>query len=193
MQLIFDLLKIIKCIFSVIKDILPSISTIIVALISSKMVIEASNKSTNQQKADKLQDNLENFYYPFLLLSKKTTQLYEALNKVSNKEGCDNCLVFLLSGKRFKGNALTIWQEIILNNRKLNDLIIKYSTIINNKSLRDDLSKLSTHYTLLDLANNNDLKGDENLFREYVFPSKVIENIEVEIDKILKEIEDLRK
>lgn len=61
------------------------------------MVITSANKYTNQQKADKLQDNLENFYYPFLLLSKEITQLYEALSQVS-KEGCDSCLVFLLNG-----------------------------------------------------------------------------------------------
>jgi len=192
MQQNVDLIEIVRYIFSVIKDILPSICTIVVAIISSKMVIISANKSVKQQKADKLQNDLENFYYPFLLLSKKTTQLYRAFAQIS-KEDCDSCLLFLLSGKRFDGNALAIWQEIILNNKKLNDLIIKYSTIINNKSLRDDLSNLSTHYTLLDLTNNNYLTGNVDVFREYVFPSTVIENIEIEIDKIAKIIEDLSK
>jgi hypothetical protein len=181
-----------RYIISVIKDILPSVCTVAVAIISSKMVIISANKSVNQLKSEKLQTDLESFYYPFLLLSKKTTQLYKAFSQVS-KEDCDSCLVFLFSGKKFDGNALAIWKEIILNNKKLNDLIIKYSTIINNKSLRDDLSNLSTHYTLLDLANNNNLTGNEDVLREYAFPSTVIENIEIEIDNILKIIEDLNK
>lgn len=156
------------------------------------MVIISANKSVDRQKADKLQKDLENFYYPFLLLSKKTTQLYMALHQV-NKEDCCSCLVYLLNGKRFDGNALVIWKEIIVNNKKLNELIIKYSSIINNKALRDDLSKLSTHYTMLELANDNLLKGNADILSEYMFPSSVIENIENEIEKIEKNIEDLSK
>lgn len=61
---------------------IPSIANIIVALISSKMVIISANKSKNQQRVDKLRKDLENFYYSFLLLSKKTTQLYRVLVKL---------------------------------------------------------------------------------------------------------------
>lgn len=100
------------------KDVLPSICTVVVAIISSRMVIISANKSVDRQKADKLQKDLENFYYPFLLLSKKTTQLYMALHQV-NKEDCCSCLVYLLNGKRFDGNALVIWKEIIVNNKNL--------------------------------------------------------------------------
>ena len=178
--------------WEMLKDILPSICTVVVAIISSRMVIISANKSVDRQKADKLQNDLEDFYYPFLLLSMKTTQLYRALHQV-NKEDCDSCLVYLLSGKKFDGNALEIWKEIIANNIKLNELIIKYSTIINNKHLRDDLSNLSTHYTMLELANANFLIGNEDVLSDYTFPTKVIENIEIEIDKIVENIRDLSK
>lgn len=187
-----DSIEIIIHVFSIVKEILPSIATILVALISSKMVISSTNKSVKQKRADKLQNDLENFYYPFLLLSKKTTQLYRVFDNIS-KEEYDSCIVFLVTGKRFDGNALTIWKEIISNNKRLNNLIIKYSRIISNKELRDDLSRLSTHYTLLELANNNQLIGDEDVFRGHVFPKNIIKNIEDEIDKTLKTIDDLRK
>lgn len=102
-------------------------------------------------------------------------------------------MVFLVSGKRFEWNTLIIWKEIILNNTKLNELIMKYSKIISNNNLRDDLSTLSTHYTLLELENNDQLIGDEDVFTKYVFHPKIIKNIENEIEIILKTINNLEK
>ena len=179
-------------IYSILKDILPSICTIIVAIISSRMVITSANKTIKKENADKLQRDLESFYYPFLLLSKKTTQLYGAFSQVSS-EDCDSCLLFLLSGNRFEGNALIIFKEIMINNEKLNNLIIRFSSTVSNMLLRNDLSKLSTHYTLLELAYKNQILGNEDVFINYKFSSKVIENMEIEINKIQEQIKLLNK
>lgn len=179
-------------IYSILKDILPSICTVIVAIISSRMVIRSANKTIKKENADKLQLDLEAFYYPFLLLSKKTTQLYGAFSQVSS-EDCDSCLLFLLNGNKFEGNALIIFKEIMANNEKLNNLIISFSSTVSNMTLRNDLSKLSTHYTLLELAYKNKISGNQDVFKDYMFPSKVIENMEAEINKIQEQIRILKK
>lgn len=175
-----------------VKEILPSICTIVVALISSSMVIKSANKASKNEEAKRLQDHLEKFYYPFLLLSKKTTQLYNAFDKITEGK-CESSLVYLLNNKQFEGNSLVLFNEIIENNKKLNELIIKYSSLISNKNLRDDLSKLSAHYTLLELAYNKKLNGNESEFEEYIFSENIVKNVESEIEKISQIITELSK
>lgn len=179
-------------IYIVLKDILPSICTIIVAIISSRMVIASANKTLKKENADKLQRDLESFYYPFLLISKKTTELYGVFSKVSS-ENCDSCILFLLSGNKFEGNALIVFKEIMSNNEKLNNLIITFSSTVSNNTLRNDLSKLSTHYTLLELAYEKQISGNKDVFKNYMFPSRVIENMEIEINRIQEQIRILNK
>lgn len=76
----------------------------------------------------------------------------------------------------------------MINNEKLNNLNISFSSTVSNMTLRNDLSKLSTHYTLLELAYKNQILGNQDVFRNYMFPSKVIENMEIEINKIQEQI-----
>ncbi len=177
---------------NIVKEILPSICTILVALISSSMVIKSSNKASKSEEVKRLQNHLESFYYPFLLLSKKTTQLYNAFDKITAGKR-ESSLGYLLNDKQFEGNSLVLFNEIIENNKKLNELLIKYSCIINDKNLRDDLSKLSVHYTLLELAYYKKLNGNETEFKEYIFPENVVKNVESEIEKISQRMTELSK
>ncbi|WMJ22910.1 hypothetical protein RBG61_13095 [Paludicola sp. MB14-C6] len=186
------LIEILLFLWTIIKEVLPSICTIVVALISSRMVIKSSNKAAKKEEANRLQNKLENFYFPFLLLSKKTTQLYNGFYKIWGKE-YNSCLDFLLDNQQFQGNSLVLFKEIIDNNRMLNDLIIKYSALISNANLRNDLSKLSAHYTLLELSYEQKLVGNQEVLKEYVFPENVVKNVEDEITRILQCIDELNK
>ena len=130
-----ELSNIMNCneqLIELLKFIFPALCTIVVALVSSVTVIKSAKKSRKEEIAKKLQEDLESFYYPFLLRAKKTTQLYSALNNVINtnteSESNENgCITFLLSGKSFSGNEKVLFEQILENDIKLNELIINYS------------------------------------------------------------------
>ena len=115
-----------KCneqLFEFLKFIFPSLCTIGVVIISSITIVRSAKKSTREELAKRLQDNLESFYYPFLLLSKKTTQLYTALSKVvdfyaesdSSDSSENGCLTYLLNGNSFSGNGKVLFEQILEN------------------------------------------------------------------------------
>ena len=182
-------------IIELLKFITPSICTIIVAIISSCTVIKSAKKSRKEELAQKMEDALESFYYPFLVLSKKTTILYSALSNVidfkeesgSNENGC---ISYLLDGNTFSGNGMTLFKQILENDISINDLIINRSNVVSNNTLRANLSKLSAHYTILELAYNGHLKGDKKILSKYSFPSAVINDLEQEVELIQKKINE---
>ncbi len=190
-----------KCsdqIFELIKFILPSLCTIVVAIISSVTVIKSARKSKKEELAKKLQDDLESFYYPFLTLSKKTTLLYSALNDVVNLENESDsnengCISYLLNGKAFSGNAKVLFEQILNNDITLNGLIINHSNVVSNNKLRESLSKLSAHYTILELAYNGQLNGDTKVLSGYSFPSDVLLDVELEVENIRAKIQEYSK
>lgn len=177
----------------IVKENVPSICSILIALLSSYTVIRSAKKARREEWAKRLRDHLESFYYPFLLLAKKTTQLYNALTKlapIESPDPNDGCITYLLKGNEFKGNALTVFEEILNNDKELNNLILSNSKVISNSVLREKLSKLSNHYTVLELVYNNHLVGESDLFGTYSFPSKVIDDLEAEVKKLESKIEE---
>lgn len=181
-----------------IKFILPSLCTIIVAIISSITVVKSARKSRKEELAKNLQDNLESFYYPFLILSKKTTLLYSALsNVVKLNDGTDSnengCIAYLLRGKTFSGNGKVLFEQILKNDITLNELIINNSNVVSNNELRERLSKLSAHYTILELAYNGQLNGDSKVLSGYSFPSDVVHDLEQEVEIIRVKIQEYSK
>lgn len=190
-----------KCseqIFEMIKFILPSLCTIIVAIISSITVINSTNKSRKEESAKKQQEDLESFFYPFLLRAKKTTQLYSALSNLvdfNNKSDSseNGCLTYLLSGNSFVGNAKVLFEQILENDNKLNELIINYSNVVSNDQLQEKLSKLSAHYTILELTYKGQLKGDNKVLSKYSFPSEVVDDLEKEVQRVKTKISKYNK
>lgn len=120
-------------------QLLPSVCTVVVSLISSMVVIRSARKTKNEEIAKELNDSLEQFYYPFILLSKKTTQLYIALKAVCDLDE-EGCISYLLKGNTFIGNEMVLFNEILLNNIRLNELILSKSNIVSDSNLIDDLS-----------------------------------------------------
>ena len=177
MNCIFEFLKSNK---NTIVSIIPSLCTIIVAIISSLAVVHSARKNQREEAARALCDDLKEFYYPFLLLAKKTTQLYAALNDITQISE-DGCINYLLSGQKFSGNAKALFEQILNNDIQLNNLILENSNVVSNDDLRQKLANLSAHYTILELAYNGELSKDETALSKYSFPSQVIDLIEKEI------------
>ena len=179
-------------IWEVLKDVLPSICTIIVAIISGWFVIQSAKKSRREEQAKRLNEGLESFYYPFLLHAKKTTQLYAALKTLMQWENGENgCVSFLLEGNKFSGNAAIIFTQILDNDKQLNELIISHSNVVSNAKLSEELSELSAHYTILELAEKGNLKGDVDTLSKYSYPSKIVDSVENEITRIEARISKL--
>ncbi len=63
--------------YNILIDNIASIATIIVALISSKMVISSTRKEKYEIEINRLRESLESFYYPTLLLRNKNKYLYD--------------------------------------------------------------------------------------------------------------------
>ena len=179
--------------WSLIKDIIPSICTIVVVFISSFFVYRSSKKTRNQANAEKLKNDLETFYYPFLILSKRNTQIYQAFRKDPSKPEEFSTLLALLGGDSFKDNDKILLDEIMQNDKKLNKLIQIQSKVIRNLTLAETMSRLSAHYTILGLAYERKITGEKERFEEYVHPSDAIESVEKEIKKIESEIKRLSK
>lgn len=66
----------------ILKTIVPTLGTIIVSIISSICVIKSTRKTIENEKKHEYAKRLEEFYYPILLLLKKSTQLHQVLMKL---------------------------------------------------------------------------------------------------------------
>jgi hypothetical protein len=174
-------------ILSVLKDILPSVCTVLVAVISSFMLYRASFREKHVKMAEDKRKILDSFYYPFLLRSRQNALLRKTFN--------DECALLpkILEGLDFDKNDKAIIDEIKNNDKILNELILSHNTVIYNKEVRTYLAQLSAHYTMFILACDGKLSGDPKRFNEYTYPIEVTNIIEEEIIKIEEEISNLLK
>lgn len=83
-----------------------------------------------------------------------------------------------------------IFNEILVLDKQINDLILKYSKYISNKDLQMDLTNLSTHYSILFLANEGKLVEDVDILSEFVYPKDIVESIEKEIKIVEQKAKD---
>lgn len=173
----------------ILKTIVPTLGTIIVSIISSICVIKSTRKTIENEKKHEYAKRLEEFYYPILLLLKKSTQLHQVLMKLKKIDE-KGCLIHLLQGKTLEGNSLYIFNEILVLDKQINDLILKYSKYISNKDLQMDLTNLSTHYSILFLANEGKLVEDVDILSEFVYPKDIVESIEKEIKIVEQKAKD---
>ena len=177
----------------IIVAVLPSVCTIIVALISSFMVIRAGRKDRKRSEIEKTRSVLHDFYYPYVFLLKRNDIIYQAFSK-SYKEKDPNfrTLIYLLKGYKFEGNDKILLEKIIENTIQLNKLITEQSGFIDNGQLLLCLSKMSAHYTMLELAYCGKISSNnEKYFDEYVHPNEIFDMIDQEINKLNKRIQTL--
>ena len=132
-------------------------------------------------KKNKINNQLQNFYYPFIHLQKKSEELYLLFN--NNKEKDFQTLLYLLEYGQagLTQNDLTLLTKIIEVGQQWSNLILEKSNFVDNIELQKDLSKLSVHLTVLDLAQKGLLKLDTSRFKDYVFPKGIVSKIKKEI------------
>ena len=116
-----------------------------------------SKSCSNARIKEKLELQLESFYFPFLTLLQKNKVLYEIF--ITGKDVEFRTLIKLLKGEAFPGNDGEILKEIVENDNKLNELIFQESKFIDDE-LRKNLIKASSHFTIINLAYQNKLSGD---------------------------------
>lgn len=189
---------------------LPSTITAIVSLIVAfrslsltKQMHDESQRQTremhdndqrrkeNEKRIADAKQKLEAFYYPYLLIAKENTSLYEVFRKEHfAKDPGFRTLPALLEGKEFSQNDEAILNQIIENDKKLKDLINQKAQVIEDKNLREDLIRSATHYAIIELAHAKKINGEVERFRPYVHPNEVYEKVMKKTRELEKVIED---
>jgi hypothetical protein len=182
---------------------LPYLSTALATAVSIFTIIYASKntrysirKSNDSKLCDRYQRQLEEFYYPFLLITKRNATMYDVFARNEKEEqkkqnAVFSTLVYLIDGHTFLGNDKAILNAIINNDNKLNDLIMQNSRHIESSTLRGLLSSASVHFTLMKLAYDEKLNNNTRDFESYTYPKDLADTIMQEIDSIEKKIHAL--
>lgn len=168
------------------KDTLPTLISSGVAAISIIMVYRSSTKDRRIKKTERLQAQLESFYYPFVLRMRQNSILRKVFKEKYGEKF--RILTCLLNDKMdFNANDLVILDEIVKNDKELNSLILKNQTLF-GEYLREDLARLSAHYTVFILACEQKIKGEAMTYENYLHPNLVYGKIISEIERIEQEI-----
>lgn len=152
---------------------------------------EINTKSINEKNIKLEQQKLQEFYYPFYILLKKNSSLFELFAQEEKKDENFSTLIKLLEGHEFSNNDYKILEKIIEVNNDLNNLIITKGGHVDNNDLQLKLSQLSTHFTVINLAFKGDIRNESYKYKNIIFPSSITDSIENEIKKIESNINNL--
>ncbi|QIO61590.1 hypothetical protein [Rhizobium leguminosarum] len=160
-------------------------------------IAHRAGRSTLQQKSNEaevkeIQERLNSFYGPFELRSSENKLISgEFRRKQGDKDF--RTLVALLNPTWKDGlsNAdKNLLKRMIDNGIALNTLIRDKSGYV-NPSLLPVLAKTSAHFTMLDLAYNNQLDDDPARFGDYAYPRELDEAINKEIVSLNQRVDRL--
>lgn len=169
---------------------LVSIVAVSLSYLYNKRVISQKNGEDEKKEIYK---KLNDFFGPFQAIRKKNKMLYDlfALNhKVQNPEF--KTLIYLLEGHELKGNDKILFEEIIKNNEYLEKIIVEKAGLVDSAELRNDyFPKFIAHCNLIQLAYQKQLVGEQERFKEYIFPRGIDACIEKEFDKYNLRLKEL--
>jgi len=99
-------------------------------------------------------------------------------------------LTELLEGTEFTGNDKVLLEQVMEATDKISDLTADKSGLIEDEEeeLRELLSKARVHFRILRLAYENELSGDTERLKEYVYPK----DLDDEIKRKKRELENRR-
>ena len=143
-----------------------------------------------EEERNDINKKLSEFYGPFTQLRNKSQMLYRLF--VKGKEEHYKTLSALLNGTKYDENDQNLLKQIILINKQLEDLIISKSGYVEDLELRNLLGKAATHFNVMDLAYNKQIKGEAERFEEYLFPRELDQKIEDEIKKLHNRLKQLK-
>ena len=178
-------------------EILPTIIAVvpsaIVAIVSicqtGRMHREDRKERENKALAERIKHKLEIFYYPYLLLAKENTSLFEVFSKERLERNEDfRTLSSLLSNEEFSNNDNAILQRIIENDVHLKELINKSAHVVDDNDIREALVKSATHYSIIELAYNKKITGEVERFEPFVHPNDVYKMVEKKAMELEKEM-----
>lgn len=169
----------------------------LVAIISVIWSIQSSRtdykRRIKEKEHEKYTKELEEFYYPFLYLLGLNTSLYSCFALKEKAEDANfRTLIVLINQYTFSDTDQRILDEIILNNRKINKLILEKGLYVEKQEVRDKLIQLSTHYTIIDLAYEKKITDHRDEYDEMVFPRDIHTCISTEISNIEDKLMELR-
>ena len=177
--------------------IIAAFPSVLVAVISMMQVYKINRnnfkKDKNKVEIGRLEEKLQKFYYPYLVIARKNTVIYKIFSKKYLEEDTNyRTLISLLSGFKFNGNDKALLDEIINNDIKLNKLIMEKADVIDDAKIRELLIDSSTHYTVIELAYNGSLVGETERFYEFVHPNGVYEEVHKKVRELEARIEELK-
>ncbi len=153
--------------------------------------IKTLRKSQIEDERKEIYSKLNEFYGPFQQLNQKNFMLY-GLFRVGKDENF-RTLTALLEGKKFEGNDKQLLEQIILNDKELEKLIISKSGLVDDGELREILAKATTHFNVISLAYTGNLKHEPLRFSGYVYPRELEGKIEEQIVKLKKRLVEINK
>lgn len=184
----------------------------------SSFRIDQLKENKIQDRRSEIIKKLNEFYGPFQQNMNKSTSLYRSIIMDKPKEF--RTLKYLLAGEsefpdlKLTNNDRTILREIIDIGKEQQKLILEKAGLIDDPVLsysfehesdsefeeyREDLRSLgllgwaNAHYRILELAYNEELKGDLEKFKHYVFPRELKSNITRRIKELSSELDELRR
>lgn len=159
----------------------PILGLIISSIIQHLQKKREHRVACNRVESEKIKSDLENFYYPVLALVRKNKILYDIFNK--DKKDF-RTLLELVKNFEFNKNDKALLNKIIEIDKEINSLIFKNKHIINDKGkLSEVINNASVHFTLMEMAFDRQINGEEKRFSEYVYPRELEQ---VLVDKIIK-------
>lgn len=173
----------------------PSIAVAIVNLILLKR--NSRKQITHNEKRieiDRLTQKLEEFYYPYTILSKENTALYALFSSNYVKEDSNfTTLTSLLEKREFSRNDSAILKRIIQNDEELNKLISLKGNLVDDSKLRDLLVKSSTHYSVITMAYTGEIREETDRFNSYIHPSEVFSAVQEKMAILENRILELKR
>ena len=168
---------------------LPVISAIVVILasfITSRVTLQAADKSlwqkANDEECKRLEKSLDQFYFPFLQLSEVSYLLSQDLRDRLNDPDYRMLIALMKPGWKAGlsvGNQ-PIVEEVCKNGKILEKLIYEHAGAVDEPIL-EYLGRASAHYRMLNLAYDNKLGSDMHVFERYVFPDHLHDVLRMQI------------
>lgn len=144
-----------------------------------------------EEERNEIQRKLNEFYGPCLTLMRET----EMLHDLFKHDDEFRTLTELLEGKEFTGNDKVLLEQVMNVTDKISDLIVDKSGLIEDEEdrLQELLSKARVHFRILRLAYNDDLSGDTERLKEYVYPKDLDDEIKRKKRELENRLNELRE
>lgn len=145
----------------------------------------------NEEERKEIVSKLNSFYGPIRQLLGISGQLYERFTRGRSPEF--RTLISLLEGTKFEGNDAVLLEQILLVTAQVRQLIVDKSGMVTDDRLRQTLARAGAHFTILQLAYEQKLRGEVDRFEDIVFPREIRVEIDHEIRKLQERLELLNR